>query len=226
MNKKPIMERLADIEKRLAAIERANLANMPLGPNPKQDEELDQDRESIVKQIIESVQAEPVDRSCQILTDGSPVPEDRSHTKLRADGQQEGYVVLCDAERAKGFVRPYRDAYRHVGPTGPRFPTRGLTAEEHERYDSYGYVQFEVYPEGHKGSSIGRFWTQKDLDRIGKGCKKITTMGRTIAETYARDPFFYSGTFCCHCGAHFPVGENGEFTWYEMDGREGPRVGT
>lgn len=38
-------------------------------------------------------------------------------------------------------------------------------------------------------------------------------MGQSLAETYARDPFFYSGTFCCGCGTHFPVGEDGEFLW-------------
>jgi len=57
-------------------------------------------------------------------------------------------------------------------------------------------------------------------------CGKITTMARDIAETYARDPYFYSGTFCTTCRAHFPIGEDGEFTWYEMDGRDGPKVGT
>jgi hypothetical protein len=114
----------------------------------------------------------PVDRANQQLTTGAPVPEDHSHTRLRRDGQQDGYVVLSSDERSKGFVRPFRDAYRHLK------------------------------------------------------CGKITTMGRSIGETYARDPFFYSGTFCVHCGAHSPVGEDGEFTWYEMDGREGPKVGT
>jgi hypothetical protein len=54
-------------------------------------------------------------------------------------------------------------------------------------------------------------------------CGSVTTMGQTIAETYARDPFFYSGTFCCNCGAHFPVGPNGEFIW--VDG-SGDKVGT
>lgn len=44
-------------------------------------------------------------------------------------------------------------------------------------------------------------------------CGGVTTMAQTIAETYARDPHFYSGTFCCHCSTHFPVGKDGEFVW-------------
>ena len=104
------------------------------------------------------------------LTDGSPVTDD--HRDLMSNGQQKGYVVLSEAERAKGFVRPFRDAYRHAA------------------------------------------------------CGKITTISRAIAETYARDPAFYSGTFCTTCRAHFQVGKYGDFTWYETDGREGPKVGT
>jgi hypothetical protein len=148
-------------------------------------------------------------------------------TELRDDGQQKGYVVLTADERAKGFVRPFRDAYRHVGPPGPQFPLRDLTEEEKDRYKSCDYVKFEPYPESYKGSShVGRFWTQKQLNKRGMGCGKITTMGRSIAETYARDPKFYSGTFCSNCRSHFDIGENGEFVWYEMDGSTGPRVGT
>lgn len=44
-------------------------------------------------------------------------------------------------------------------------------------------------------------------------CGGLTTMALPIAETYARDPGFYSGTFCAMCRAHFPVGAAGEFTW-------------
>lgn len=112
----------------------------------------------------------PVDRSARELSGGGAVTED--HRDLRESGQQKGYVVLSPAERAKGFVRPFRDAYRH------------------------------------------------------SKCGKITTMARDIAETYARDPGFYSGTFCTTCRGHFPIGSDGEFTWYEMDGTEGPKVGT
>ncbi len=52
-------------------------------------------------------------------------------------------------------------------------------------------------------------------------CGVKTTMGIALAETYAADPFFYSGTFCCGCGAHFPVGEDGEFLWDGTDERVG-----
>ena len=126
----------------------------------------------IAKQVYTTATTPAVDRSKVMLTDGSPVPPDRSHTELTDSGMQKGYIVLSDAERAKGFVRPVRDSYRHTI------------------------------------------------------CGKITTMGRSLAETYARDPTFYSGTFCSTCRAHFPVGADGEFTWYEHDGTEGPKVGT
>ena len=44
-------------------------------------------------------------------------------------------------------------------------------------------------------------------------CGVVTTMVRSIAETYARDPYFYIGTYCAGCGKHFPVGKDGEFVW-------------
>jgi hypothetical protein len=41
-------------------------------------------------------------------------------------------------------------------------------------------------------------------------CKTTTTMGLALAQTYARDPGFYSGTFCCYCRTHFPLDQ---FKW-------------
>lgn len=114
----------------------------------------------------------PVDRSQRTLTDGSAVTED--HRDLKANGQQKGYVVLSAEERARGFVRPVRRAYVHVGPPG-----------------------------------------------AAKGCGVETIMGQAIAETYARDPSFYSGTFCVGCGKHFPVGADGEFVWDGTDEKVG-----
>jgi hypothetical protein len=48
---------------------------------------------------------------------------------------------------------------------------------------------------------------------VHETCGTLTTMGQALAETYARDPLFYSGTFCAGCRAHFPVGDDGEFVW-------------
>ncbi len=47
-------------------------------------------------------------------------------------------------------------------------------------------------------------------------CGTSTRMGNALAETYARNPKFYSGTFCCHCGTHFPLIDsagNPAFLW-------------
>ena len=45
-------------------------------------------------------------------------------------------------------------------------------------------------------------------------CGGVTSMGLSIAETYARDPKFYGATYCCACRMHKPVGE---FAW-KIDG--------
>jgi hypothetical protein len=96
------------------------------------------------------------DKTC--LVDGSaPTAEYR---ELKPNGQQQDYLVICPEDRAKGFIRPYRDSYVHMK------------------------------------------------------CGAITRMARPIAETYARNPKFYGGTFCVGCGAHFPVSE---FKWCNSD---------
>ena len=124
---------------------------------------------------IDCTVEDAVDRSARTLTDGSSVTDD--HREIDpATGQQKAYVVLSAEERAKGFVRPVRRTYTHVGKV--------------------------TDIEGNDGSIIHR-------QRMG-GCGSNTTMGQAIAETYARDPKFYSGTFCCHCNKHLPLDE---FVW-------------
>jgi len=41
-------------------------------------------------------------------------------------------------------------------------------------------------------------------------CGVVTRMGQALAETYARNPGFYGGTFCCACKAHLPLDQ---FVW-------------
>jgi hypothetical protein len=140
-----------------------------------------------------------------------------------SDGQLADHYVLCPEDRAKGYVEPYRASYIHVGTPGPEFPLRDLTDEERESYGDTGYLKYELYPEGYRGSSVGRFWTQAQLDKGGKGCGELTTMPGSCAATYAVQPEYYGSTFCCGCGAYFPVGQDGEFVW---DRESMQRVGT
>jgi len=93
------------------------------------------------------------------LVDGRPVPDDDSHKELKPNGQQRDYVVLSPDELRKGYIKPWRNSYKH-------------------------------------------------------SCGVVTRMSDAIASTYAREPWFYSGTFCVGCHAHFPLNE---FTW-EPDG--------
>lgn len=106
------------------------------------------------------------------LSGGKPLTEDYRDINPES-GQQKGYAVLTPEERAKGFVRPVRRTYVHVGNN----PTMS------------GIV----------------------LVRAGEGgCGTRTTMGQDIAETYARDPKFYTGTFCVSCRKHLPLSQ---FVW-------------
>jgi hypothetical protein len=175
--------RVADLEARLDRLEPHVRRSMPLGPGIEREKELEAHRNKEMKTIVAGIRAKmanepekaiaPVDRSQMQLTDGSPVPPDRSHTDLKDNGQQKEYVVLTQEERAKGFVRPVRHTYIHVGND----PVMD------------GIV----------------------LIKAGRGsCGRRTTMNHAIAETYARDPKFYSGTFCVTCGVHRPLDE---FIW-------------
>lgn len=148
-------------------------------------------------------------------TSGEPVDQVRA-AQTEATGQHKAYIVLCEEERRKGFVRPYRDIYRHVG--------RSVCAKI---VDSAGVLggprRICDLPEGHEGACDESYRTVTQPEhaellrthRLG-GCGTITTMGRDLSETYARDPTFYGETFCVACNKHLPVAE---FVW-DADGQQ------
>lgn len=121
--------------------------------------------------------------------------------------QNEVYLVLSKEELAKGFVRPVRQKYKHVGQR-PKFALRDLTPEEKAQFPHFS--KWEQYPESER-PLIGRYWADADLK---PGCGTVTTMGLWLAETYARNPKFYGATYCCGCSKHLAVAE---FVW-EPDG--------
>lgn len=54
-------------------------------------------------------------------------------------------------------------------------------------------------------------------------CGSTTTMSRPLAETYARDPSFYGGTYCARCRDHFALDQ---FVWVENGVRTPYQVGS
>ena len=124
--------------------------------------------------------------------------------------QNQAYLVLSKEELAKGFVRPVRTSYIHVGLKKPA-NLRDLTEEENTRYSQFEYFKYEKYPES-DSSVTGRYCTKKQLAKVENGCQEITRMSREIAETYARNPKFYGATYCVGCQMHLPVEE---FVWLD-----------
>ena len=69
----------------------------------------------MIDPLIKQIDDLDVDRTARVLTDGSPVPKDWSHTDIDPrTGMQKGYIVLTAEERSKGFVRPVRRHYKHL----------------------------------------------------------------------------------------------------------------
>jgi hypothetical protein len=99
----------------------------------------------------------------QICTTSGEAPSKVRAAQTEETGQHKSYIVLCDEERGKGFVRPYRHAYKHVGRL------ERIISDGRERSDQ----------------------THEYEHRVG-GCGTVTTMCRSLSETYARDPNFYS----------------------------------
>lgn len=144
--------------------------------------------------------------------------------EIKENGQNKTYLVLSEEEISKGFIRPVRDTYIHIGSKVVRegtiesleFGLKNLSDWNKEYFtEANGYVAYLKYSE-EKSPLTGKFIKQNELDAINSkgdyvgGCGTSTKMNITIAETYARDPKFYGATFCMGCNTHLPVGE---FVW-------------
>lgn len=146
------------------------------------------------------------------------ITTDPSNPDLRVtetSGMQKVYLVLSEEERAKGFVRPYRDSYIHRG----KKICGKMRATEEGKLG--GSCDLCTLPPGHEDGcfAVYRSFSQPEAARIASlpfvgGCGTKTTMGRSISETYARNPSFYGATFCCGCGTHRPLTE---FVWDGTD---------
>lgn len=136
---------------------------------------------------------------------------DRDHPELghgEGNGQNKVYLILSPEERAKGFVRPVRQSYTHVGLR---------ICGKIKTFDGDPGLFVCKSPPNHEGKCGPVYCAitkeqKEQLDKDGNlyGCGSTTTMAIEIAETYARDPMFYGMTYCVGCHKHIPVEE---FVW-------------
>lgn len=154
-----LQRQIDEMRARLEAVERQQWIGPPrLGPKPPTPDDEAKNVARIADAIKKAMPHEhEQDREGrQICTTNGEAPSKVRAEQTEPTGQHKSYIVLCEEERAKGFVRPYRDAYKHLS------------------------------------------------------CGTVTTMGRALSETYARDPSFYGKTFCVRCNQHLPVAD---FVW-------------
>lgn len=183
-----LQQQIDALAARVAQLEAERWSGPPrIGPRPQTGADIEAQTQRIVEAVKASVKTDgptppPVDRTKLCTTDGRS-PEAARAGQTNETGQHASYIVLCEDERKRGFVRPYRDSYKHIGPLTQL--VNGETGEDSHQV------------------------------RAG-GCGTVTTMGRALSETYARDPKFYSHTFCVRCNTHPPVSE---FVW-TADGQQ------
>lgn len=121
--------------------------------------------------------------------------------------QVEHVGLTCEQVREKrseslrrlvsGKLVPADNSHTKLMPNGQQADYVVLSPEERAK----GYVK----PLRH---SYIHAYPSEENRRVGCGAE--TRMSTAIAETYARDPTFYNGTFCVRCGAHFPLNQ---FIW-------------
>lgn len=86
--------------------------------------------------------------------------------------------------------KPPRPGHEHSGAPAPIDPRTG-------QHEAYWVLSEEERAKG--------FVRPVRRSYLHLACGTVTTMGRALCETYARDPHYYGATFCCGCQRHFPL---------------------
>jgi len=111
-----------------------------------------------------------------------------------------------------------------VGAKGEEWKEKPKTTTDGEPPSDENWDASAPKPINPKTGQHGSYWVLPEEERkkgfvrpvrrsyVHTTCNAVTKMGQALAETYARDPNYYSHTFCCDCKFHFPVAE---FVWLD-----------
>ena len=104
-------------------------------------------------------------------------------------------------------------------PNDPRIQ-RGIDEKPVEQHEAYLVLSEEERAKGFVRPVRHRYvHTHCSSSQVNP----VTKMGQALAETWARDPKFYGGTYCVACRMHRPVIE---FVWYATNERLGSDIPT
>jgi len=159
-----------------------------------------------------------LDEKCQVVVNHPDLKPDKDgvgHIVFSIEQARNfGYLMLRKADEAQHEENKklWRDREKVVPPvdrTARTLTDGSPETPDHREIDpktgmQKGYIVLSA-EERAKGfvRPVRRSYTHTT-------CGTDTMMGLALAETYARDPKFYGGTFCCQCKKHFPLDQ---FVW-------------
>lgn len=113
---------------------------------------------------------------------------------------------MSERQLVDGSPVPADNSHTEIQANGQQKDYVILTPEERAK----GFVKPVRKGYIHTGT-MPKMYEGRVLVKPSQGaCGGLTRMGVSIAETYAREPSFYSGTFCVNCNQHFKLTE---FRW-------------
>jgi hypothetical protein len=125
----------------------------------------------------------------RLLIERADLSDRENRQRIEAERRKAAEAIPVDrSARVLTDGSPVTDDHRDLLPSGQQKGYVVLSAEERAK----GFVR-----------PVRRTYRHTT-------CGTTTKMGLALAETYARDPAFYSGTFCVQCRAHFPLDQ---FVW-------------
>lgn len=188
----------------------------------KEGRELDDSEKLSFQRLAEVIvqeRVEPVETKKEthgLTTDNT----DLELSELAEDGQYKKHIVLSEEERSKGFIRTVRNEYEHKGREFDKTLMNKLeepVVHSNKKYTHQVGIRIDGEVKGHRLLQEDEAAQLEETGHVG-GCGVVTSMPKSIAETYARDPKFYGSTYCVGCKVYLPVTE---FVWKNTDEKVG-----
>lgn len=174
------------------------------------------------------------------ITEGKEITPTDKNYKIYVAGIKKFYFQHLSGEEQKAFYKLYKDGKLKMEYPGhfynppfffSKLSTEGVTSDPNDPAIKRGVPDTEPVKQHEKYLVLSEEERAKGFVRPVRhaylhatelgGCGTCTTMNQALAETYARDPYFYGSTYCAGCKKHRLVGPEGEFIWKDTTEKVG-----